>query len=175
MVPVCDKRYHIYNRLRHFWAEIKKLWNYPLYLTFYKLHVRSVLDNLWLISTFYTYHLIILMKQLTDLSTARLTPWPLKYSIAELNLYYTIKYLLLHLNIYLTNNETRSCCYIFALVGLTSEKRLAWQTKWIKMLFWAGCRLVNSWDCHKNPRLLKWNVDSFLLLFQNFLIYIKLR
>jgi len=31
MVPVCDKRYHIYNRFRHFWAEIKKLWNYPLY------------------------------------------------------------------------------------------------------------------------------------------------
>ena len=27
MVPVCD---HIYNRFRHFWAEIKKLWNYPL-------------------------------------------------------------------------------------------------------------------------------------------------
>jgi len=31
MVPVCDKRYHIYNRFRHFWAEIKKLWNYPLH------------------------------------------------------------------------------------------------------------------------------------------------
>jgi len=31
MVPVCDKRYHIYNKFRHFWAEIKKLWNYPLY------------------------------------------------------------------------------------------------------------------------------------------------
>ena len=30
MVPVCDKRYHIYNRFRHFGAEIKKLWNYPL-------------------------------------------------------------------------------------------------------------------------------------------------
>jgi len=30
MVPVCDKLYHIYNRFRHFWAEIKKLWNYPL-------------------------------------------------------------------------------------------------------------------------------------------------
>jgi len=30
MVPVCDKRYHIYNKFRHFWAEIKKLWNYPL-------------------------------------------------------------------------------------------------------------------------------------------------
>ena len=30
MVPVCDKRYHIYNRFCHFWAEIKKLWNYPL-------------------------------------------------------------------------------------------------------------------------------------------------
>ena len=30
MVPVCDKRIHIYNRFRHFWAEIKKLWNYPL-------------------------------------------------------------------------------------------------------------------------------------------------
>jgi len=29
MVPVCDKRYHIYNRFRHFWVEIKKLWNYP--------------------------------------------------------------------------------------------------------------------------------------------------
>jgi len=29
MVPVCDKRYHIYNRFRHFWAEIKNLWNYP--------------------------------------------------------------------------------------------------------------------------------------------------
>jgi len=29
MVPVYDKRYHIYNRFRHFWAEIKKLWNYP--------------------------------------------------------------------------------------------------------------------------------------------------
>jgi len=25
MVPVCDKRYHIYNRFRHFWAEIKKI------------------------------------------------------------------------------------------------------------------------------------------------------
>jgi len=32
MAPVCDKRYHIYNRFRHFWAEIKKLWNYPLYM-----------------------------------------------------------------------------------------------------------------------------------------------
>jgi len=31
MVPVCDKRYHIYNRFRHFWAEIKKLWNYPFH------------------------------------------------------------------------------------------------------------------------------------------------
>jgi len=31
MVPVCDKRYRIYNRFRHFWAEIKKLWNYPFY------------------------------------------------------------------------------------------------------------------------------------------------
>ena len=30
MVPVCDKRYHIYNRFYHFWAEIEKLWNYPL-------------------------------------------------------------------------------------------------------------------------------------------------
>jgi len=30
MVPVCDKHYHIYNRFRHFGAEIKKLWNYPL-------------------------------------------------------------------------------------------------------------------------------------------------
>ena len=30
MVPVCDKRYHIYNRFRHFGAEIKKLWNYPV-------------------------------------------------------------------------------------------------------------------------------------------------
>jgi len=30
MVPVCDKRYHIYNRFRIFWAEIQKLWNYPL-------------------------------------------------------------------------------------------------------------------------------------------------
>jgi len=30
MVPVCDKRYHIYNRFRLFWAEIRKLWNYPL-------------------------------------------------------------------------------------------------------------------------------------------------
>jgi len=30
MVPVCNKRYHIYNRFCHFWAEIKKLWNYPL-------------------------------------------------------------------------------------------------------------------------------------------------
>jgi len=29
MVPVCDKCYNIYNRVRHFWAEIKKLWNYP--------------------------------------------------------------------------------------------------------------------------------------------------
>ena len=34
MVPVCDKRYHIYNRFRHFWAEIKKLWNYPLLCVF---------------------------------------------------------------------------------------------------------------------------------------------
>jgi len=34
MVPVCDKRYHIYNRFRHFWAEIKKLWNYQLKHTF---------------------------------------------------------------------------------------------------------------------------------------------
>ena len=32
MVPVCDKRYHIYNRFRLFGAEIKKLWNYPLTL-----------------------------------------------------------------------------------------------------------------------------------------------
>jgi len=31
MVPVCDKRYHIYNRFRHFGAEIKKLWNYPYF------------------------------------------------------------------------------------------------------------------------------------------------
>jgi len=31
MVPVCDKRYHIYNKFRHFWAEIKKLWNYLLH------------------------------------------------------------------------------------------------------------------------------------------------
>jgi len=31
MVPVCDKRYHTYNRFRHFWAVIKKLWNYPLF------------------------------------------------------------------------------------------------------------------------------------------------
>jgi len=30
MVPVCDKRYHIYNIFRHFGAEIKNLWNYPL-------------------------------------------------------------------------------------------------------------------------------------------------
>jgi len=30
MVHVCDKRYHIYNRFRHFGAEIKKSWNYPL-------------------------------------------------------------------------------------------------------------------------------------------------
>jgi len=30
MVPVCDKRYHINNRFRHFGAEIKELWNYPL-------------------------------------------------------------------------------------------------------------------------------------------------
>jgi len=30
MVSVCNKRYHIYNRFRHFWEEIKKLWNYPL-------------------------------------------------------------------------------------------------------------------------------------------------
>ena len=35
MVPVCDKRYHIYNRFRHFWAEIKKLGNYPLMGTDY--------------------------------------------------------------------------------------------------------------------------------------------
>jgi len=35
MVPVCDKRYHIYNRFRHFWAEIKKVWNYPLSMVFY--------------------------------------------------------------------------------------------------------------------------------------------
>ena len=34
MVPVCDKRYHIYNKFRHFWVEIKKLWNYPLEHTF---------------------------------------------------------------------------------------------------------------------------------------------
>jgi len=33
MVLVCDKRYHIYNRFRHFWTEIKKLWNYPLLST----------------------------------------------------------------------------------------------------------------------------------------------
>ena len=32
MVHVCDKRYHIYNRFRNFWAEIKKLWNYTLKL-----------------------------------------------------------------------------------------------------------------------------------------------
>jgi len=30
MVPVCDNLNYIYNRFRHFWAEIKKLWNYPL-------------------------------------------------------------------------------------------------------------------------------------------------
>jgi len=30
MVPVSDKRYHMYNRFHHFWAEINKLWNYPL-------------------------------------------------------------------------------------------------------------------------------------------------
>jgi len=41
MVPVCDKRYHIYNRIRHFWAEIKKLWNYPFRANMYKnVHVQ---------------------------------------------------------------------------------------------------------------------------------------
>ena len=45
MVPVCDKRYHIYNRYRHFWAEIKKLWNYPL--------TRKLL---YLVSYFVTVH-----------------------------------------------------------------------------------------------------------------------
>jgi len=41
MVPVCDKRYHIYNRFRHFWAEIKKLWNYPLEIVIKKYVLRS--------------------------------------------------------------------------------------------------------------------------------------
>jgi len=44
MVPVCDKRYHIYNRFRHFWAEIKKLWNYPL-LKYEQLYIAQINDN----------------------------------------------------------------------------------------------------------------------------------
>ena len=43
MVPVCDKRYHIYNRFHHFWAEIKKLWNYPLVQTPTHLKICSLL------------------------------------------------------------------------------------------------------------------------------------
>ena len=40
MVPVCDKRYHIYNRFSHFWAEIKKLWNYPFDKTIIIINVK---------------------------------------------------------------------------------------------------------------------------------------
>ena len=32
MVPVCDKRFHLYNRFRNFWAEIKRLWNYLFFV-----------------------------------------------------------------------------------------------------------------------------------------------
>ena len=41
-VPVCDKRYHIYNRIRHFGAEIKKLWNYPF---MYPEGAFAIIDN----------------------------------------------------------------------------------------------------------------------------------
>ena len=46
MVPVCDKRYHIYNRFRHFWAEIKKLWNYPLSFTHKNTHIIQLIAML---------------------------------------------------------------------------------------------------------------------------------
>ena len=57
MVPVCDKRYHIFNRFRHFWAEITKMWNYPfqiktikyssvtVYLTSSKMRTSDALIN----------------------------------------------------------------------------------------------------------------------------------
>jgi len=46
-VPVCDKRYHIYNRFRHFWAEIKKLWNYPLLVPYVDMClVPQIIDKL---------------------------------------------------------------------------------------------------------------------------------
>ena len=45
MVPVYDKRYHIYNRFRHFWAEIKKLWNYPLTQKIKKESILPVCDK----------------------------------------------------------------------------------------------------------------------------------
>jgi len=51
MVPVCDKRYHIYNRLRHFWAEIKKLWNYPLGI-FSEIELKKTLGSVWLVETY---------------------------------------------------------------------------------------------------------------------------
>ena len=59
MVPVCDKRYHIYNRFRHFWAEIKKLWNYPLDFEFRWLALNPLF---WLISgklTIFFYVLLV--------------------------------------------------------------------------------------------------------------------
>ena len=45
MVPVCDKRYHIYKRFRHFWAEIKKLWNYPLSRWRFRKVNQAVIDS----------------------------------------------------------------------------------------------------------------------------------
>jgi len=44
MVPVCDRRYHIYYRFRHFGAEIKKLWNYPLEISVMYIHVAHEQD-----------------------------------------------------------------------------------------------------------------------------------
>ena len=52
MVPVCDKRYHIYNRFRHFWAEIKKLWNYPLVIYGDNDFVKKVYSILYWISLY---------------------------------------------------------------------------------------------------------------------------
>jgi len=50
MVPVCDKRYHIYNRFRHFGAEIKKSndgkdWHIAVNTSIDKPHSRSSLPE----------------------------------------------------------------------------------------------------------------------------------
>ena len=60
MVPVCDKRYHIYNRFRHFWAEIKKLWNYPfpaLAMIFMFAFLFNFVVFMFLSKTYYIYFL----------------------------------------------------------------------------------------------------------------------